>query len=106
MPSSALQTSADRKSTRLNSSHTIISYAVFCFKKKRRIRGVVELVVGDRVLRLAEYLRGSRFPRVGDHRFAPRPAPVHDFGTRGEVFLKDGGPPKPPPFPRHGLLPC
>src|SRR5436190_14763033 len=26
---------ADRKSTRLNSSHTVISYAVFCFKKKR-----------------------------------------------------------------------
>src|SRR5258708_15020446 len=25
----------DRKSTRLNSSHQIISYAVFCFKKKR-----------------------------------------------------------------------
>src|SRR3954466_8100473 len=25
---------ADRKSTRLNSSHTIISYAVFCLKKK------------------------------------------------------------------------
>src|SRR5438132_4224247 len=32
----------DRKSTRLNSSHTVISYAVFCLKKKnknkRRIR--------------------------------------------------------------------
>src|SRR5258708_28244639 len=26
----------DRKSTRLNSSHQIISYAVFCFKKKNR----------------------------------------------------------------------
>ena len=25
----------DRKSTRLNSSHQIISYAVFCLKKKR-----------------------------------------------------------------------
>src|SRR5260221_9625133 len=25
----------DRKSTRLNSSHTAISYAVFCLKKKR-----------------------------------------------------------------------
>src|SRR5260221_1685106 len=25
---------ADRKSTRLNSSHTVISYAVFCLKKK------------------------------------------------------------------------
>src|SRR3712207_7335100 len=28
--------SADRKSTRLNSSHANISYAVFCLKKKRR----------------------------------------------------------------------
>src|SRR5260221_1475318 len=27
---------ADRKSTRLNSSHTVISYAVFCLKKKIR----------------------------------------------------------------------
>src|SRR5436190_8595828 len=26
--------SRDRKSTRLNSSHTVISYAVFCLKKK------------------------------------------------------------------------
>src|SRR4051795_13777292 len=25
----------DRKSTRLNSSHTLISYAVFCLKKKK-----------------------------------------------------------------------
>src|SRR5258708_29424031 len=29
------QISLDRKSTRLNSSHQIISYAVFCFKKKK-----------------------------------------------------------------------
>src|SRR5438034_8580327 len=27
----------DRKSTRLNSSHTVISYAVFCLKKKRSV---------------------------------------------------------------------
>src|SRR5256885_13254135 len=27
---------ADRKSTRLNSSHPVISYAVFCLKKKKR----------------------------------------------------------------------
>src|SRR3954464_10820379 len=34
MPFSGVQTCAlDRKSTRLNSSHTIISYAVFCLKK-------------------------------------------------------------------------
>src|SRR5438552_13656693 len=29
--------STDRKSTRLNSSHQIISYAVFCLKKKMKI---------------------------------------------------------------------
>src|SRR5688500_15962828 len=28
----------DRKSTRLNSSHLVISYAVFCLKKKKRIQ--------------------------------------------------------------------
>src|SRR5438034_7060161 len=30
----------DRKSTRLNSSHTVISYAVFCLKKKRSRRAM------------------------------------------------------------------
>src|SRR2546427_9014845 len=29
---------SDRKSTRLNSSHSQISYAVFCLKKKKTIR--------------------------------------------------------------------
>src|SRR5256885_5209629 len=28
--------SGDRKSTRLNSSHLVISYAVFCLKKKKK----------------------------------------------------------------------
>src|SRR3954465_3901986 len=32
---------SDRKSTRLNSSHTIISYAVFCLKKKKNHAGLV-----------------------------------------------------------------
>src|SRR2546430_11624899 len=31
---------ADRKSTRLNSSHSQISYAVFCLKKKQASNGV------------------------------------------------------------------
>src|SRR5256885_11873924 len=29
------QSAGDRKSTRLNSSHLVISYAVFCLKKKK-----------------------------------------------------------------------
>src|SRR3989442_9374991 len=40
----------DRKSTRLNSSHVRISYAVFCLKKKKKssygnIRGVLRVIV-------------------------------------------------------------
>src|SRR3989454_6417419 len=31
-----LAQTADRKSTRLNSSHLVISYAVFCLKKKKK----------------------------------------------------------------------
>src|SRR5260221_1997496 len=31
----------DRKSTRLNSSHTVISYAVFCLKKKKDTRHTI-----------------------------------------------------------------
>src|SRR4030095_17135314 len=34
----AAQKCEDRKSTRLNSSHTVISYAVFCLKKKIHTR--------------------------------------------------------------------
>src|SRR3712207_7685322 len=33
---SRMESGVDRKSTRLNSSHANISYAVFCLKKKRR----------------------------------------------------------------------
>src|SRR2546430_15413020 len=32
-----IQSQTDRKSTRLNSSHSQISYAVFCLKKKKNI---------------------------------------------------------------------
>src|SRR5689334_24678208 len=31
----------DRKSTRLNSSHSSISYAVFCLKKKKKIKKMI-----------------------------------------------------------------
>src|SRR5256885_10855607 len=35
LPAGALDFQRDRKSTRLNSSHLVISYAVFCLKKKQ-----------------------------------------------------------------------
>src|SRR3712207_7099871 len=38
---------ADRKSTRLNSSHANISYAVFCLKKKKHTRTIE--IIKDRI---------------------------------------------------------
>src|SRR5438132_6798801 len=35
-PAAGAVAGGDRKSTRLNSSHTVISYAVFCLKKKKK----------------------------------------------------------------------
>src|SRR2546426_6443777 len=35
------ETPPDRKSTRLNSSHLVISYAVFCLKKKNSMVGIL-----------------------------------------------------------------
>src|SRR5687768_17932908 len=46
-PAEPLDQVLDRKSTRLNSSHGYISYAVFCLKKKTRVAG----------------RRAARFPR-------------------------------------------
>src|SRR5258708_24945487 len=41
-PTRASQTT-DRKSTRLNSSHQIISYAVFCLKKKKTNTNILQV---------------------------------------------------------------
>src|SRR5438874_4794188 len=38
----------DRKSTRLNSSHVEISYAVFCLKKKNKEFPIFELVIPNK----------------------------------------------------------
>src|SRR5690348_17456681 len=43
---------ADRKSTRLNSSHPSISYAVFCLKKKKQVtRSLNPVVLGTAIVR-------------------------------------------------------
>src|SRR2546426_6531252 len=47
----------DRKSTRLNSSHLVISYAVFCLKKKKKKQELEMLVV--RVARILCILRSG-----------------------------------------------
>src|SRR5256885_8840452 len=41
-PAWGLFTFTDRKSTRLNSSHLVISYAVFCLKKKKNKGEIIQ----------------------------------------------------------------
>src|SRR5690349_23348045 len=54
----------DRKSTRLNSSHVEISYAVFCLKKKKRTRSVPQrLELRDSDVKSWRLGCGSRWPR-------------------------------------------
>src|SRR2546430_4424910 len=50
----------DRKSTRLNSSHSQISYAVFCLKKKKKLRmsvGLLTLALNIEDTRSLKYQR-------------------------------------------------
>src|SRR5256885_7967683 len=63
----ALVTLPDRKSTRLNSSHLVISYAVFCLKKKKK---------SVTVLLLSQLLIYPIFGHVGYARDTLRPALV------------------------------
>src|SRR5690349_23803846 len=56
-PGRGLRERRDRKSTRLNSSHVEISYAVFCLKKKKKVQVSrdIETVIG--VLRIGVVVR-------------------------------------------------
>src|SRR5260221_10361730 len=59
----------DRKSTRLNSSHTVISYAVFCLKKKNRTQVYKEF---------SEIIRNSEWSSM---------LPLYDLFIAGGVNL-------------------
>src|SRR6201993_722528 len=64
-PPSTGAASRDRKSTRLNSSHLVISYAVFCLKKKIECgAGQVHLRGPDSMGRPAAPRRARRFRRA------------------------------------------
>src|SRR2546428_2440554 len=58
---SAARADSDRKSTRLNSSHSQISYAVFCLKKNRQEQAV-DLLEPDPALAMRAAVEG--LPRL------------------------------------------
>src|SRR3954464_13488057 len=91
----------DRKSTRLNSSHTIISYAVFCLKKHNHYRDPGELetpssppthpppAAGAHGSRAAGGSRAWRLSCVGA---AGSPVFFEDYGTPRDL---PSSPPRP-----------
>src|SRR5947208_4774181 len=58
----------DRKSTRLNSSHQIISYAVFCLKKKKIALRIGQLVIDRRLKPSATQRHQPHDPLLGRRR--------------------------------------
>src|SRR3954465_15054930 len=94
---------SDRKSTRLNSSHTIISYAVFCLKNKKPWGGAFHRLNAFAALRP----RGTVAARVW-HGAQGRGGCVWaegmGLGTGGVFFfLMIGGPPGSAPFPSRAF---
>src|SRR3954465_7384662 len=97
---------SDRKSTRLNSSHTIISYAVFCLKKNTPASPEGEQAVHTAARPRACLARARPCQQArGDRRGRATENPVQ---PTGEVFFFFKGtgtpqdlplpPPRPPPF--------
>src|SRR2546430_7230375 len=64
-----LEAYADRKSTRLNSSHSQISYAVFCLKKKssRDVRSALVQLAQNRYCRNLSPIGSSPFVSLPHH---------------------------------------
>src|SRR5438034_8365458 len=56
--------SGDRKSTRLNSSHTVISYAVFCLKKKTKQERTGQLEADTRGSQARQKQQGTQTVQI------------------------------------------
>src|ERR1039457_6957695 len=73
----------DRKSTRLNSSHLVISYAVFCLKKNRadgsRLRVEADLQAGAGARADREWRRTEDLVRESAYFFFLAAQSPHDF---------------------------
>src|SRR5256885_10540694 len=77
----------DRKSTRLNSSHLVISYAVFCLKKKKAIQNQREPQLRDQHTHNATAVPGLLNPtsQAGLQREADQPAIHAERTQRAEI---------------------
>src|SRR3954449_6856079 len=95
----------DRKSTRLNSSHTLISYADFCLKKNKssRRRKTHAPASGDRSR--ASPAGGGRQQKRRSLEPARAVSQWRLQSLGGFVFFNDRAPAEIYPFPLHAALP-
>src|SRR3982751_341465 len=95
----------DRKSTRLNSSHDQISYAVFCLKKKKKSgrMGRRRNQRGDSQRRVSGARAAGPTRTPGAPPPARLPGPV--AAPTSVFFLNDRGPPTFSPFPPPPVFP-
>src|SRR3970040_363660 len=95
----------DRKSTRLNSSHVEISYAVFCLKKKKYSLGLRRSCL--RVLRCCRYGTGRRCcpPDPPDDTRARLEHRVRHYGPHPLFFFNDTATTEIYPLSLHAALP-
>src|ERR1022692_2640861 len=89
------QAKPDRKSTRLNSSHLVISYAVFCLKKKTNTNPLPTSI--------ATPSRGAH-PAHPPPRTLPHPAPSQSQAVSPLFFLMIRRPPRSTLFPYTTLF--
>src|SRR2546421_4215252 len=75
------RTSRDRKSTRLNSSHDQISYAVFCLKKKKKVRQVQQ-DTNDICSQFSNHMLYDNYP------LGPKTRTVHERRTRRQSISR------------------
>src|SRR3982751_4307295 len=99
------QVSKDRKSTRLNSSHLVISYAVFCLKKKilRQGNKNEEVAVYPHVP--AGSFDARRAEDVGGQELAYAEVKAIASGNPAFFFFNDTATTEIYPLPLHGALP-
>src|SRR3954467_3901276 len=90
MPSSGFQTCAlDRKSTRLNSSHTIISYAVFCLKKNKHVHNPCSPLRHSLPLLRTHHPRTTSRWLLVSQRISTEVAPITDSLSMKFFFFND-----------------
>src|ERR1039458_7375045 len=95
MRSDGERASTDRKSTRLNSSHLGISYAVFCLKKKNTHEGCSKY--RQRVHRNSATLRRARAVVVGGASGRTRRPGVRGSRLAASFLIATAPEPPPPP---------